>query len=152
MAIDIFAVTKRFRHSRTRDQAAQVAPVHAPGRVIVGVEEERVLRNRGPVVPLPGPEDECFEKPGRMGKVPLRGADIWHRLDNAVFRLEIAHEQSGEITHIMKTCAECFSARLRHRLHRFSRRRLRHLNFLPIPVLRDAPRAFDRELLPRDLR
>src|SRR5205807_1224492 len=48
---------------------------------------------------------------------PLRGADIWHRLDNAVFRLEIAHEQSGEITHIMKTCAECFSARLRHRLH-----------------------------------
>src|SRR5438477_13066910 len=110
MAIDIFAITERFRDGRPRDQAAQIAPVNAAGSVVIRVEEERVLGNRWPVILLPGLEDECFKKPSRVGQVPLRRADIWHRLDNAIFRLEIAREQSGKITHIMKMCEECFCA------------------------------------------
>src|SRR5438874_4519199 len=111
MTIDIFTVTERFRHSRTRDQAAQIAPVHAAGSVVIRVEEEGVLRNRGPVILLPGLEDECFKKPSRVGQVPLRRADIWHRLDNAIFRLEIADQQAGNITPLMKRWTKAWRAR-----------------------------------------
>ena len=151
MTIDIFAITKRFSNRRTRDQTAQITSMHVAGSVIIRIEEERVFRNRRPVILLPGFEHECFKKPGGMGQVPLRGTDIRHGLDDAIFCLEIAREQSGKVAHIMKACQERVCARLRQ-LHRFRRCRLRHVNFLLTPAPRDAPRAFDREPLLRDLR
>ena len=103
MTIDIFAITKRFSNRRTRDQTAQITSMHAAGSVIIRIEEERVFRNRRPVILLPGFEHECFKKPGGMGKVLFCRAHIGHRLDDTIFRLETRAETAGEVSDLMET-------------------------------------------------
>src|SRR5436305_13358881 len=43
--VNIFAITKRFADRGTRDQAAQVPPMHGAGSIVVRIEQKRVFGN-----------------------------------------------------------------------------------------------------------
>jgi hypothetical protein len=73
---------------RAGDEAALGAAVALSSLDVVGVEEERVARIRRHIRRFEGREDERLEEPARVGEVPLRGADVRHRADDVVFRLE----------------------------------------------------------------
>lgn len=65
---------------------------HAPARprvagadgLVVRIEQVAVACIRRAVAGHVGAEDECFEKPGGVGQVPLGGAGVVHRLDGGV--------------------------------------------------------------------
>ena len=94
-SIDV-AVTKGFCDRRPRDQAAQVAPMHVAGGIIIGVEKIGVLRNVRLVSRHPNFQHERLEKPARVREVPFRRAHIRHRLHDAIFRLQISAKARAE--------------------------------------------------------
>src|SRR5437588_6502727 len=95
----------------TRNQSAQVAPMHRAGRIVIGIEKKGVFRNDLAITRRPFFQNEGFEKPGRVSEVPLRWADLGHRLHHAIFRLQIVTKPGGEIPDLMKTAKQALRTR-----------------------------------------
>jgi len=85
--------------------------VHVPSSVVVRIEEICVLWNFGAVTWTEFLEDESFEKPRRMSEMPLRRADIRHRLHNAILWFKACAKRSREIPDLMKTSKQAFNTR-----------------------------------------
>src|SRR5262245_862142 len=110
MRIDRCAVALRFADCRARNQAAQIAPVHVSGSVVVRIKKIGVLGNFSAITRTKLFQDKGLEKPRRVSKVPLRRTDVRHRLHNAIFRLETCTERVGEVPNLMKTTKQALNA------------------------------------------
>ncbi len=111
--VDRFPETVGLGHGWPRDQPAQVAPVHVARGVVVRIEEVSVLRNLGAIPRLPDFDDKRLEEPARMREMPLCRTHVRHRLDDAIFRLEIAAKARREIAHCPVTFEQLFRERTR---------------------------------------
>ena len=105
-----------FSNGRPRNQSAQVAPMHVARGVVIRIKKISVLRDLGPIARHPDFHDERLEEPARVGEMPFRRAHVRHRLDDAIFRLEIAAETRREIAHRSVTREQFLVARSRLRL------------------------------------
>ena len=101
----------RFVNGRARDQAAQIAPVHVAGGIVIGIKQISVLWDLGAIGHQPFLQNERFEKPGCMGEVPFRRADVGHRLHDAIFRREALAKSRSEIPNLVETCEKLLRAR-----------------------------------------
>src|SRR5437016_8000599 len=70
--------------------------MHGAGGVVVGIEKVSVLRNGIPISRHPLFQNEGFKKPGGMGEMPLRRADVRHRLNDTIFRRQIFGKSASE--------------------------------------------------------
>ena len=66
--------------------------MHLADGDVVGVEQVVIVLIEARVVRQVRLENETFEKPRDMREVPLRRADIGHRLYNRVFRLQVGNK------------------------------------------------------------
>ena len=111
MRINRRTIASRFIYGGSRDQTAQIAPVHVAGRIIIGIEEIGVLRNFGAITRKEFFQDKRLEKPGGMSKVPFGWADVRHRLHDTIFGLEICAESCREISDFAKPREQTFGTR-----------------------------------------
>src|SRR6266487_1932215 len=110
MRIDRCAITLCFPHCRTRDQSAQVAPVHVAGGVVVRIKKISVLRDFGAITRTEFFKDKRLEKPRRMREVPFCRTYVGHRLDDIIFRFETCAQTAGEVSDLMKARKQALSA------------------------------------------
>ena len=92
-----------FGDRRTRDQPAEVAPVHVARGIVVGVKKIGVLRNHRAVARHPNLQNEGLKKPAGVREMPFRRADVRHRLHDVIFRFERLTEAFGKIADLAKT-------------------------------------------------
>ena len=78
----------RFGDRRTRDQPAEVAPVHVARGIVVGVKKIGVLRNHRAVGRHPNLQNEGLKEPAGVREVPFRRTNVRHRLHDVIFGLE----------------------------------------------------------------
>ena len=83
--IDIPAVGIRLLDCGPGDQPAFGPAMPFAQRIVVRVKEVRVLWMQRPVIRNCRKEQEGLEKPADVRKMPLRWADIGHRLDDIIF-------------------------------------------------------------------
>src|SRR6266705_87991 len=117
--IDFRAVTLRFFDGRTRNQPAQIPPMHSAGCVVVGIKKVSVFRNDVVIARHPFFQNESFEKPGGMREMPLGRTDLGHRLHDAVFGFEVSGKTRREIPDLMKTRKQALRPRKLFRGRRF---------------------------------
>ena len=98
--IDRFAEPIRFSDGRPRNQSAEIAPVHVARRIVVRIEKISILRDFRAIPRHPDFDDKGFEKPTRVGEMPLCWAHVRHGLHHAVFRFEIASKAGCECAHL----------------------------------------------------
>jgi hypothetical protein len=84
--------------------------VHIARGVVIRIKEEGVLRDFRAVARHPDFDDERLEEPGRVREMPLRRADVGHRLHDEIFRLQIPAEAGAEVPHLLKTVAQTLGA------------------------------------------
>ena len=94
--------------------------MHCAGRVVVRVEEIRVLRNRVAISGHPFLQDKRFKEPGGVGEMPFGRADFRHRLHDAILGREILRQTRGEIADLVEAPEQIF-----HRRRLIARARLR---------------------------
>src|SRR4051812_5996363 len=93
--VDRRSETIGFGHSRPRDQPPQITPMHVARSVVVGIKQIGVFRNFRPIPRHPDFRDEGLKEPARVGQMPLRRANIGHRLHDEIFRLQgLAHPRA----------------------------------------------------------
>ena len=103
-AIDLGAIRVHVGQRRPRYQAATFAPRARAGRLVVAVEQERVLG--GDRRDAEWREHERLEEPRRVREVPLRGARIGHRLQLRVFRRQRCAQAHRARTHAFEAIGE----------------------------------------------
>jgi hypothetical protein len=98
--VHVAAVGEDLRHRGARDVAALRAAVALPRLHVVRVEEEGVDRVQRPVAGRVRLQDEGLEEPARVREMPLRRADVGHRLHHVVLGGQPLAERSGEAPHL----------------------------------------------------
>jgi hypothetical protein len=99
VVVHVGAVVVHLLHRGARDVAALVAAVALARLDVVRVEQVGVLLVKRRIVGRVLAEDERLEEPADMRQVPLRGANVGHRLDDVVFRLQRLTKMLGELPH-----------------------------------------------------
>jgi hypothetical protein len=84
---------------RPGDLAALGPGVPGADGLVVRVEQVAEGLVERLVAGVVGLEDERLEEPGGVGPVPLRGADVGHRLDGLVLGTERRGQRLGEVAH-----------------------------------------------------
>ena len=83
--IDIPAVGIRLLDGGPGDQPTFGPAMPFSKRIVIRVEEVRVLWMQRPVIRNCRKEQEGLEKPADVGEMPLGRADIWHGLNDIIF-------------------------------------------------------------------
>ena len=77
--------------------------MHVASGVVVGIKEVCVLWNFGVISGKEFFQQKCLEKPRCMREMPLRRADVRHRLHDVIFWFETSAERVSEISDFVKT-------------------------------------------------
>ncbi len=100
MLIHIASIGKRLLNRRTRDQATPGPAMARPQRVVIGVKEIRILRMQRLIIRDKLLEQKRLKEPAHMRQVPLRRADIRHRLHHIVLSHQWLAQLLSELAHL----------------------------------------------------
>ncbi len=109
--VHLRAIAKNFRGRGTGKQAALRAREWRSDLLIIRVEQVFELRVKRAVTGKKSLEQEGFEEPGRVRKVPLGGADIGHGLQAVIVRRERLAQRLALTPHGAVVCRQGLARR-----------------------------------------
>ena len=98
-SIHVVAIGVDVFQRRSRQKPAFWTFVARPDGLVIGIKEKIIIGVEFFVTGGEGFQNKCLEKPRRMGLVPLRRADIGHRLNALVFARQRRTQVHGPGAH-----------------------------------------------------
>ena len=104
--VNVRTILEYVTECRSAQQTALWPGVHLADRVVVGIEKVMKLI----VVELVAwhmlHQAELLEEPRHMGQVPFSRADLWNRLNDAIFRFQRLNEVGRRLPYAQEICAK----------------------------------------------